>query len=295
MIGALIALLSLDMTRKLVAAGYIAKTITIVGATNATPIVVETNPPHNVTRPVHAVVSGVSGNLAANGLWVMTRVDDTHLSLSTFSLAGPSVPSAGSGVYVSGGSAQVAFPDGSILLGRRNVALSSAVATPRIVFVPMSSPTWGIEPYGGVIPPGTTPRMRSAETAEQQTMKLQRQLATEFHRFEVHVTGCAVPSDPDFGDFDVTQALYQSLYGSLFEMIGPDRAKVIGGKWMSQQEDIQTLDSRGQKWVGMVEIHQPVLPNALQFIPAGTVGSIIVNFAGGASADQTVIVVPTIP
>lgn len=290
MIGALIALLSLDMTTKLVTSGTVSQTLTVVDVSNATPIVVTTSAPHKITRPVHGVVAGVVGTDSANGTWVLTPTSTTALSLTTFSPAAGVIQSVGDAPYVSGGTIQIAFPDGSILLGRRNIAMQTAVATPRIVFVPMGSPEWSLDPYGGVIPPGTHPRSLSAETAEQALMKLQRQLATEQHLFEVHVTGCANPPDPDFGDFDATQALYQSLYGSMFNMISPARAIVKRGRWESQQDGMQSLDTRGQKWVGLVEIRQPVLDNALSFVPIGTTGNIVVNFENGASTDQQIIV-----
>jgi hypothetical protein len=293
MIGALISLLSLDMTRKLVAVGMVASTMSVVGATNTTPVVLTTSSPHGILRPSHAVVAGIGGNAGANGLWVCTPVGPVTLSLSTFTEQGATYPSVGTGTYTNGGTVKIAFPDGSILLGRRNIALQTAVATPRIVFVPLGSPAWGLDPYGGWIPPiPTLPRVRADETAEQQTMKQQRQLATERHRFEVHVTGCASPPDPDFGDFDATQLIYQSLYGSMFDLITPDRARVLSGEWASQTPQSTSLDSRGQKWVGVVEIWQPVVDNVLSFVPSGTVGTEIVNFLNGASGDQTVIVLP---
>ena len=121
----------------------------------------------------------------------------------------------------------------------------------------------------------TRPRTLAAETAEQHVMKLQRQLATEQHRFEVHVTGCAkdigyAAADPDFGDFDATQALYHTLWGVLFDLVTPPRAKILGGNWVSQSETIQTLDTRGQKWVATIEIMQPVTDLPLAFIPQGS-------------------------
>jgi hypothetical protein len=292
-IGALVTLLSLEMTRRLVAAGMVAASFTLVDASNTTPIVVTTSTAHNLNRPTHAVVNGVVGNAGANGVWVMTPTGPTTLSLGTYDRQGAPSPSVGTGVYSSGGIAQSAFPDGAILLGRRNVAMQMAVATPRIVFVPMGSPAWGLDPYGGVIPTATLPRSLAAETAEQKIMKLQRQLATESQRFEVHVTGSAVPSDPDFGDFDATQAIYQTLYAVMFDLISPARAKVLSGTWVSQSETIQLLDTRGQKWVGIVEIQQPVTPDPLAFIPAGTSGTMVVNFVNGASADDTIIVIPS--
>lgn len=290
MIGALISYLSLDVTRKLVAASIIAKTLTIAAATNATPVVVTTSAPHGFNRPAHGVVEGVGGNTGANGLWVLTPASASTFTLSTFDGQGNVVNSIGTGVYTSGGTIKIAFPDGSILLGRRNVAMQMAVATPRIVFVPVGSSAWTLDAYGGVIPPATLPRTRASETAEQQTMKLARQLTTERQKFEVHVTGCAEPASPDFGDFDVTQALYQTLYGSMFDLITPDRARVLGGSWVSQDVTIQTFDTRGQKWVGIVEIAQPVTDNPLSFVPSGTFGTITIGLEGASSGDQTIIV-----
>jgi hypothetical protein len=276
-IGALIALLSLDVTRKLVEAGHIATTLTITGCTSGIPIVLTVAAPHGLVRPAHGVVSAVGGNVTADGVWVLVPSSATELSLYFYTQQGQYLPSIGSGQYTTGGVVQLAFPDGSILLGRRNVAMQTAVATPRIVFVPIGSPAWELDPYGGFIPPGAFPRQRANETPEQQYMKLNRQLTTERQRFEVHVTNAASPPDPDFGDFDATQELYQSLYGSMFDLISPDRAKVLGGSWASQTNDIQTLDTRGQKWVGTIEIAQPVTDNPLTFIPSSTDGSITVT------------------
>ncbi len=292
MIGALVALLSLDVTRKLVAGGRVCTTLTVVGATNATPIVIETSAAHGLIRPAHAVVADVAGNDAANGVWVLTPTDATHVSLSTYTPAGVPTLSVGDGSYVSGGTIQIAFPDGSILLGRRNVAMQMATATPRIVFVPIGSPAWELDPYGGIIPPSPIPRTLASQTTEQIAMKRSRQLCTERQRFEVHVTGCATPPDPDFGDFDVTQALYQSLYGSMFDLITPDRARVLSGNWASQSADIQTLDTRGQKWVGVVEIAQPVTDSPLSFIPSSTDGTFVINFINGSSGDATIVTLP---
>lgn len=294
MIGALVTLLSLDMTRKLVAAGVIARTLTIVEATATTPIVLTTDAPHKLTRPIHAVVSGVSGIPEANGLYVLTPSGDSQFVVSTYSNQGAPVFPVGAGAYTGGGIAQTAFPDGGILLGRRNIAMQTSVATPRIVFVPLGSPMWQIAPYGGVIPPiPSFPRQRADQTAEQLTMKQSRQIGTERFRFEVHVTACAAPSDPDFGDFDVTQALYHQLYQTVFTLIND--SCFLGGDWVSQHDGAASLVTRGQKWVGIVEISQPALDTELQFVPTSTGSTIVVNFADGASADQTVIQIPGAP
>lgn len=67
---------------------------TITGATNASPIVV-TCAAHGLTTGARITISGVGGNTAANGTFIVTRVD-----ANTFSLDG----STGNGAYTSGGS-----------------------------------------------------------------------------------------------------------------------------------------------------------------------------------------------
>jgi hypothetical protein len=69
-------------------------TITITGATNATPIIVLTSTAHGIVDVSYGTVSGVGGNLGANGSWIVRRVDATHLELCG---------SAGTGAYTSGG------------------------------------------------------------------------------------------------------------------------------------------------------------------------------------------------
>lgn len=72
--------------------------VNLLGATNATPIVISSSTPHGITDVSWIVVSGVLGNLGANGLWVAEA-----LSANTMKLRG----SAGTGAYVSGGIATV--------------------------------------------------------------------------------------------------------------------------------------------------------------------------------------------
>lgn len=66
---------------------------TIIGATNATPIVI-TITAHGYETDDQAVITGVLGNTAANGNWTITV-----LTADTFSLTG----SVGNGAYTSGG------------------------------------------------------------------------------------------------------------------------------------------------------------------------------------------------
>lgn len=65
----------------------------ITDATNASPIVI-TSAAHGLVTGVRVTVASVVGNTAANGTFIITRVND-----NTFSLDG----STGNGAYVSGG------------------------------------------------------------------------------------------------------------------------------------------------------------------------------------------------
>lgn len=283
MIGALVSIVSLNLTLSLIQDyGVVARTLPIASATVTTPIVVEL-PGHGFVRPMHGVVTGVTGMTEANGLWVLTPVDPNTVSLSTFTPQGIPTNSVGVHAYTGGGQVQLAFPDGSILLGRRNVALSTAVATPRIVFVPTTGRAWGFEPYGGAGPdlqPASLPNVRGS--AQRQSMTLQPQLATEYPTFEVYVTASGPnygkPLAPDFEDFDATQSVVFALYATLFDAVGGlPRAKVLHESWPSQTVEAGTMTQRGQQWMGVLEFQDPVTKVPKQFAPIGTYLEMIVQ------------------
>ena len=54
----------------------------VTGATNAEPIVVTTSEPHLLGTGARVRISGVEGNTAANGLWLVTVVDSTSFELN---------------------------------------------------------------------------------------------------------------------------------------------------------------------------------------------------------------------
>jgi hypothetical protein len=66
---------------------------TVANATNATPIVI-TSTAHGLTTGARITVSGVNGNTAANGTFIVTRVDPNTFSLNS---------SVGNGSYTTGG------------------------------------------------------------------------------------------------------------------------------------------------------------------------------------------------
>lgn len=81
--------------------------ISVIGATNASPIVVQSSAPHLLETGDVLYCSGANGNAAMNGnLWVATVVDATHFSLQN---------SNGSGTWISGGIFQhVGFAAGPV-------------------------------------------------------------------------------------------------------------------------------------------------------------------------------------
>lgn len=291
MIGALVAIISLNLTLDLISNyNVVAGTLAVSAATTTTPINVSVEN-HGVPpgRVMHGILSGATGMTEANGLWVFTPVDANTLSLSTYTAQGIPVQSVGVSAYTGGGQIQYAFPDFAILLGRRNIALSTAVASPRIVFVPTDGRAWGFEPYGAS---GNVDEPHGRGTLEQQSMILEPQLATEFTTFEVYVTGSANPPSPDFGDFDATQAIVFALYAQLFDgMGGLPRAKILHESWPSQSVESGTQTQRGQQWKGILELQQPVVKVPGQFVPIGTYIEMTVEPVNAGSTDPVLITI----
>lgn len=72
------------------------QSIAISAASNAAPIAITTSAVHGLETGDIVQISSVTGNLGANGQFVITKTDTTHFTLNN---------SNGSGAYVSGGSA----------------------------------------------------------------------------------------------------------------------------------------------------------------------------------------------
>jgi hypothetical protein len=77
-------------------------TLSVASATSATPIVLGTGSAHGRTTGDAVDVTGVQGNTAANGRWIVVVVDSTHVQLLT--LGGSN--SVGNGAYTAGGVVQ---------------------------------------------------------------------------------------------------------------------------------------------------------------------------------------------
>lgn len=299
MIGAFVSILSLNLTLALVQDwNVVYKTLPITDATVATPIVV-TSAAHGVPlgRLIHGVVTEVEGTVEANGLWVLTPLDADTFALSTFTAQGLPVASVGVNAYTTGGQIQWAFPDGQILLGRRNKMLATAVATPRIVMIPTRGRAWTFESYGGAAPSIAGVRATDRGSDEQQSMTAEPQLATELLTFEVFVNGAGPDYgdalEPDFADFDATQAIVHALYSELFDATGGlPRAKVLSESWPSQEERQGAMTQRGQQWQGILEVQMPVRKVPVSFVPIGVKSEIIVQPKNPAVGDPITIEIP---
>lgn len=293
-IVSLVAMISLDVTRGLVAAGYGlgfdgtrfvvgASQLDVAGATNANPIVITTAQPHTVQRTAHAVIAGVLGNTAANNAdergypqaVLATRVDDTRLELRTVQRpTGQIVTLAGNGAYTSGGTFTPAMTDLGILLGREHISEQSA--PPRIVMIPVGS-KWG---------PKSVYHGASANTAERERQNQQRSIATEKVVFEVHTWGEADPPDPD-NDFDATQVLYQQVIQSIHALTA-GTYELLDGAWPGQLPNATQLVRAGHEHVFRVAIGTPILDVLLPYAPSDVAALPTTNYQppGSETSEQ---------
>src|SRR5262249_15693034 len=65
------------------------------GATNATPIEITTSSDHGLSNGAQVVISGVLGNLGANGPWTVTKTANTKFTLNGSAGTGNYTASAG--------------------------------------------------------------------------------------------------------------------------------------------------------------------------------------------------------
>jgi hypothetical protein len=275
-IVALVDLLSLEVTRALVLAGYGLDTLAITGATNTTPIVITTASAHGIDADgAHVIVSGVLGNTAANNIdasansptkgqnlaVVATPISETELELSAVApLTGILAPLAGSGAYTSGGTMQAALaspnvPFGKIYLGREHVDENSAA--PRIVFVPVRSA------FG---PRSTANRNVAGNAVERAAQIAARSIGTEKVTFEVHAWGQADPPDPR-NDFDATQVLYQQVIQST-HLLCAGIYEASSGAWADQVAGSTQMVKAGHEFVFGLTIETPILDKALPYAPS---------------------------
>lgn len=93
--------------------------ITVTGASNASPIVITTSAAHNLNTGDLIQISGVLGNTTANGIWYVIRLSSTTLSLTG---------SEGIGTYSSGGTAYgITYPESAYMAYSCNFGTSKVM------------------------------------------------------------------------------------------------------------------------------------------------------------------------
>lgn len=101
-------------------------TQSITGATNATPIVVSTSLAHGYSTGDVVLITGATGNTAANGIWKVTVTSSTQFSLDD---------SSGNGTWSSGGAISPIFC--------RTIKTASALVQPIASFAPIRTASLG--------------------------------------------------------------------------------------------------------------------------------------------------------
>lgn len=239
--------LSQKVCSALITAGFIAATLTISSASNATPIVVTTTTPHLITRDGVVYISGVTGNTAANDFWKVTPIDGT-----SFSLQG----SVGNGDYVSGGTVQIALIGGKILLGRQWVQQNQS--RPRIIAIPVESDGLPKDNYA----------MADADALSdpQRAALLSPAVSLAHNTFEIQVWGGQNPPDQEY-DFEATEVLRDQVIRSADELY---RGNFTWGKgkWVDQGEKATTEMKLGHLFVFYLTIDGAIGTAPDEFTPA---------------------------
>lgn len=167
--------------------------------------------------------------------------------------------------------------DEKILIGRQHIYEMSS--PPRVVFIPISS-TYG--------PRGMYNRsvVSGAPSSEMTLQTLERSILTETTHFEVHVWGIASPPDPEGGDFDATQVLYQQVIAST-HLLACGSYKIENGKWTDQAPSASQMIKAGHEYVFMLSLDTPILDQPAAV--AGNLGPPLGNVPNGTKSNSTVI------
>jgi hypothetical protein len=94
---------------------------TLTNATNATPIVCTTAAAHRLHTGQQITISGVTGNTAANGTFYIKK--NTSTTFSLYSDANLTVPVAGNGAYIGGGT--ISLPASNMRAGDYSIRVSA--------------------------------------------------------------------------------------------------------------------------------------------------------------------------
>lgn len=261
--------------------GKVTQVATVANIDRSTPMVVTTTAPHGLETGAWVTIFGCVGtqnsggtppsqpafDLAINGAWQVIVTSPTTFQVSdgvyidpTGSAAPRAIsPGAPNGFYVSGGTVVTGpLPDGHILLGQQHIAENAS--PPRVVAIWRRS-EW---PGKGVYSPST-----ASPPPDLQTQKLARSLWTELYVIEFHVWGQQVPPDPEGGDKDVTQLLYQQLIRSIDQM-ARGTWDLLPGRFTKEQPGATNLMAAGEEFVFTMKIGSPIPEVDLEPVPTGT-------------------------
>ncbi len=311
----IVALISLETTRQLVASGLglgfdgnrYTRTLNpatgvaypplaITGATNATPIVITTASPHRFTPGsiggASVVVSGVTGNTAANhvsddprdvsvGLpqgTLAVPLTATTLALygQTTASQGALVALSGNGSYAGGGTLTPGLTDGSILMGRERADYAQS-APPRIVMIPTKI-RFGAR-FGSIA---------AATRTQDRTAQIQRRsVRTDFVTFEIQVWGAALPPNPAL-DFDATRAIYQCLDAAVHDLLAGNY-DLIDGDWTDQKGGATQFLKSGHLATFGLAIGTPITDTPYPLAAIGASPPFVPSGTSAFGDDQTVV------
>jgi hypothetical protein len=133
-------------------------------------------------------------------------------------------------------STPLALTFGGVLMSRAHVYEGGAPN--RIVMIPTTSDF-------GAKDVSSASNVQGYPSAEIQTEWSSHTVGTEFPTFLCQCWGQANPPDPDFGDYDVTQALYQTVMLSARALVSGSRVSFTRGVWINQKPDGGQLDVAG--------------------------------------------------
>jgi len=169
--------------------------------------------------------------------------------------------------------------DGKILIGQQHIQEYSS--PPKIVMVPKGSTFYERDFY-------SRSQVEGYPSAEILLQWAQRAIHQDWVRFDVHCWGVADPPDPEGGDFDATQVLYQAVIQSLHRL-ALGSYKLGPGTWVDQNENVAQLQKLGHWFMFSVELFTPVLDQLLSYVPSGTIGSATVEYTGASTEGIVVI------
>lgn len=242
----------------------------VTDATNTTPIelTVGTSIQLPVGAEIHCVISGVTGNLAANGTRVAI-VTDVGASDTTFTLwerddsvAGGIAAVAGTGAFDGGGTMVSGLTDGRVLLGPEHVAEGSA--PPRIVVVPQSSVVSQLSPAIGYGPTADFTATLKAPP------RFADQLTVDCHLWAANYGEAVLQSEPDL-DYDALEALRGAWLYAVADLSNGMAIPSGSGTWGESEDGAAKIDIVGRRLLLPLTITIPSrpVPADMLTLPAG--------------------------